>query len=207
MKNVLKQFLALTVLSALIPVAVFGQSTDKLSDQFANSYAYERVKDYAKAIDALKGADDSKSYEVNIRLGWLNYLAKSYADSLSYYQKAASLKPSSLEALFAGLNPALAMKDQGKVIDLYQKILKIDPQNTGINYQLGLIYYEKKDYASARQHFEKVISLYPLDYNSLNMLAWTALRLNSSDAGALFRKILLIVPNDISALKGLSEIK
>lgn len=44
-------------------------------------------------------------------------------------------------------------------------------------YWLGVIYYNRKDYINANKLFEKVVNLYPLDYDSGIMLAWTKLKL------------------------------
>jgi len=53
-----------------------------------------------------------------------------------------------------------------------------------------------------------VIALYPLDYNTLLMLAWTTYFLGkSADAKILFNKVLMVMPDDKSATEGLALIK
>ena len=90
----------------------------------------------------------------------------------------------------------------------YVEILKIDPQNTIANYWLGVIYYNRKDYVNATKLFEKSVNLYPLDYDSVIMLAWAKLNTGkSADAKVLFNQALILRPDDKSALDGLKLIK
>ena len=113
------------------------------------------------------------------------------------------------------LNPVLvlfylssSMGNWDMVIDQYNKILAIDPNNTVTLYRLGLISYDKKDYNQAYQYFEKVVNLYPFDYQSVVMLAWTNYRLGKTrEAKILFNKALLYYPDDASAKEGLGLIK
>ncbi|HQM70637.1 MAG TPA: hypothetical protein PK521_15120, partial [Bacteroidales bacterium] len=41
-------------------------------DAFLKSYNEEEKKQYPAAINSLKAVYDEKSYEINLRLGWLN---------------------------------------------------------------------------------------------------------------------------------------
>ena len=116
--------------------------------------------------------------------------------------------PYAIEARFGCVKPLSALESWEKVKENYVEILKIDPQNTVANYWLGVIYYNRKDYTNASRLLEKVVNLYPLDYDSVIMLAWT--RLNSGkleDAKTLFHQALYIRPADNSALTGLKLIK
>jgi Flp pilus assembly protein TadD len=68
--------------------------------------------------------------------------------------------------------------------------------------------YNRKQYEAASKHFEKVVNLYPFDYQNSVMLAWTYLRLGkNNEAKILFNKVLMVSPNDASALEGLALIK
>ncbi len=101
-----------------------------------------------------------------------------------------------------------AIEDWEKVKQQYLQILKIDPQNTVANYWMGLIYYNRKDYNNAVKLFEKVVNLYPLDYDSVVMLAWTKLYIGKLvEAKILFNQALVLRPNDSTAKSGLKLIK
>ncbi len=182
--------------------------TSNRQSAFSRSYEFENASNYASAIKEVKSVFDTDDYFCNIRLGWLYYLSKNYSESIKYYDKAISLKPYAIEARFGCIKPLSATENWEKVKAHYLQILKIDPQNTTANYWLGVIYYNRKQYSSAANLFGKVINMYPLDYDSVIMLAWTKLYLGKmGDAKVLFNHALTIRPNDSSALSGLKLIK
>jgi tetratricopeptide (TPR) repeat protein len=199
---------AIIALSILFSLPVTGQTAKSLEEAFSLSYIREQKADYTGAISALKVVYDEKSYELNLRLGWLHYLAGQYPESSNYYQKAMKLMPYSIEAKFGYAYPASALGNWDQVMAQYLEILKADPQNTVANYRMGCIYYGKKDYVTAEKYLEKVVNLYPFDYDSNIMYAWTIFRLGRlREAKAQFHKVLLIKPNDSSAVEGLGMIK
>ena len=186
--------------------ATFAQSN--LETVFTNSYAAEKNGKYADGIKALKDVYDEKSYEINMRLGYLHYMAGLFTESTTYYEKAINLMPYALEARFGYVLPAAALGNWDKVLHQYLEIVKIDPQNTKANYRLGSIYYGRKDYTTAFKYLEKVVNLYPFDYDGLILYAWTNLQLGKTkEARLLFEKVLWLSPRDKSALEGLSYIK
>ncbi|MCD4735411.1 MAG: tetratricopeptide repeat protein [Bacteroidales bacterium] len=187
-----------------------AQSTEDqdLQAAFEKSYEYESNGEYSSAIDVMRNVYDEGSYEVNLRLGWLTYMAGFFTESTAYYMKAINLKPMSLEARFGYVYPASALGNWEQVKNQYTEVLKIDPQNTVANYRMGSIYYGNEDYTVALKYFEKVVNLYPFDYDALIMYAWTNLKLGKfRESTVLFNKVLLNNPNDESALEGLSMIQ
>lgn len=192
----------------LLFTCAMAQSNKVTQEAFSKSYVSEQAGDYNAAINNLKTIYKADNYVTNIRLGWLYYNAKQYAESVKYYDMAIALKPYAIEARFGCVKPLSAVENWEKVKGHYLQILKIDPQNTIANYWIGVIYYNRKDYARASNHFGKNINLYPLDYDSVIMLAWS--KLNSgkqADANVLFNQALVIRPADSSALAGLKLIK
>lgn len=184
-----------------------AQNITDLQAAFSKSYIAENQKNYTQAIDEMKPVYKEDDYICNIRLGWLNYLAKQYGESITFYRKAIALKPYAIEAKLGCVKPLSAIENWEKVKEQYQEILKIDPLNTTTNYWLGVIYFNRKDYKTATNLFEKVVNLYPLDYDSVIMLAWAKLNnSNHADAKLLFQQALIIRPNDSSALSGLQLI-
>ncbi len=187
---------------------VIAQNDKVFIDAFAASYIHEYAGDYPKAIDVLKQVNNDKSYEVNLRLGWLTYMSGLFTESISFYRKAVAIMPYSIEAKLGYVYPAAALGNWEQVISQYNEILRIDPKNSIANYRLGLIYYGREDYSTAFKYFEQVVNLYPFDYNASLYYAWTNLRLGKKrEARVLFGKVLMIQPNDASALEGLSLIK
>lgn len=175
---------------------------------FESSYTMETKGEYANAVSTIKAVYNENNYEINLRLGWLTYLSGLFTESTAYYQKAIKLKPYSIEAKFGFAYPASAIGNWDQIIKQYQEILKIDPQNTLANYRMGSIAYGKNDFANAEKYLEKVVNLYPFDYDSNILFAWTNYKLGKMrESQILFHKVLLIKPKDSSALEGLGMIK
>jgi tetratricopeptide (TPR) repeat protein len=183
-------------------------SQEALEAAFSKSYQLEKNGDFKGAADALKKVMDDSSYEINLRLGWLNYNAGRLDESVIFYSNAQKLKPYSEEARFGLILPKAAQGRWNEVVDLYNKILEISPNNSVALYRLGLVYYERKDYNKALPQFKKLVDLYPFGYDGLLMLGWTSYFLgNYSQAKVLFNKVLLYNPGDASAKEGLKLIK
>ncbi|MDG1279169.1 MAG: tetratricopeptide repeat protein [Algoriphagus sp.] len=186
----------------LISISSFAQ--DKLVNAFKESYALENKGDFNGAIEKIKEVYKVDSYEMNLRLGWLNYQGSKLSESVDFYNKAISLKPYAIEPKFGLVLPLSVQGKWTEVEEVYLRILKIDPQNSQVNYRLGLIYYNRANFEKADPYLEKVVNLYPFDYDGLILLAWNKLSLQKTrEATILFQKVLLLNPGDNSALEGL----
>ncbi|RLD23306.1 MAG: hypothetical protein DRI71_05620 [Bacteroidetes bacterium] len=189
-------------------VTLNAQTANDLQTAFSKSYSHEETKDYDAAISDLANYYDASSYEMNVRLGWLNYYTGDYANSLKYYKIAMDLMPYSIEAKFGYVLPLSAMGNWNEVTTIYKEILKTDPQNSIANYRLGVIYYERAEYEASLKFTEKVVNMYPYDYDSVILLAWINLkREDYRKAKILFNKSLLISPGNLSAEEGLKLIQ
>jgi tetratricopeptide (TPR) repeat protein len=186
----------------------FSQNQALLEEAFKNSYTYETNAEYSKSIEVIKKVYDESSYEINLRLGWLNYQAGLFTESIAFYNKAILLMPMSVEARLGFVMPAAALGNWTQVIGRYNEILKIDPNNYTVNYRMGSIYYGKQDYQTAYKYFEKIANLYPFDYDALYMFGWTNYKMGKMrEAKVLFGKALLNKPGDSSAKEGYDLIK
>lgn len=203
--DVLKKIALLLLLSCSM-LSTSAQSNEVLQRAFHNSYVNEANKNYAAAINDIMPYYSDDSYEVNIRLGWLHYLNRSYTTSQSYYAKAVALKPSSIEAKFGYVKPLSFLQSWDKVLQQYLDIIRIDPQNTQANYWAGVIYYNHKQYATAIKCFRIVATLYPYDYDGNQMLAWAYLMDGQKTTARIyFEKALIIKPGDQSCTDGLKR--
>lgn len=206
MKLLRKQSIALFFTVAALSLS--AQNNKVLMTAFSQSYDYEAIAKYDAAISSLNAVYSDKSYEINLRMGWLNYLAGKYKESVTYYQKAITLMPAATEPKWAIINSYTKLESWNDIVNTYLSILKLDPKNATANYNLGSIYYFRKDYFSAKKYFDVSLNLYPFGYNNILMSAWTNYFLgNKNEAVTLFNKTLLYSPNDKSALEGLSLIK
>lgn len=199
--------------STLILFTVFcsfntNAQTKEIQNAFSQSYDYEAIAKYEAAINSITPVYRDDSYESNLRLGWLYYMQGKNKESISYYNKAISLMPAATEPKWAILNPLSKIENYGEIEKTYLSILKLDPKNNNANYNLGLIYYYRKDYFSAKKYLDVALNQNPFNYNNMLMSAWTNYFLgNKNDAKILFNKVLLYSPNDSSASEGLSLIK
>lgn len=207
MELIKKVVLLLTVIMlTALKTSTFSQET--VTNAFKESYALEQKGEYAKAAEKLTKVYQADSYELNLRLGWLNYLAGKLSESENYYGKAISLKPYSIESRLGMAYPLSAQAKWDELITLYNKVLEIDPQNSLVNYRMGLIYYNRGNYEYADKYLDKVINLYPFDYDTMILLAWNKFALQKfKEAKVLFNKVLMHTPDDASALEGLRMIK
>ena len=195
------------ILFLLFGFGVFAQDFNSDLKAFRESIELEIDGEYSKAADRLKQNYSPNSYEYNLRLGWLDYLAGQYIESTTYYQKALALKPMSIEARNGIAHPMLALGKTDMVIKVYKEILQISPNETSVNYRLALIYYQKGQYKEAEKHLSLVINLFPFDYDTVVLLAWNYYQMGKfNDAKILFQKALLFKPNDESASEGLKLI-
>ena len=185
-----------------------AQEFKEIADAFKESYTLEESGDYSNAINVLKKVYQEDAYPVNLRLGWLSYLNGSFIESMAFYNKAIQLKPYAVEPRFGLTYPASSMGNWNQVKEQYFKILEIDPQNSLANYRMGMISYSFENYTEAFQYFEKVVNLYPFDYDGLIMYSWCNFRLGKlREAEVLFKQVLLLSPDDESALEGLKSIQ
>jgi len=197
----------IAIILILTAFEVNGQEKT-LMNAFSQSYDYEAIQKYDAAISSLNAVYNPSSYEINIRLGWLNYLANKQKESVTFYQKAIPLMQAAIEPLLAIINPLTKLENWNEIEKTYHSILKIDSKNTTANYSLGMIYYYRKDYLNAKKYFDVDLNLYPFNFNYMLMSAWTNYFLgNKNEAITLFNKTLLYSPNNKSALEGLSLIK
>ncbi len=176
----------------------------ELAEAFKTSYAQELAKDYRGAIETLNHLYDKDSYEINLRLGWLNYLNGLHVESIKYYKQAIKLKPFAIEPKFGIAYPLNASNNVEELMNYYNQILKIAPNNTYALYQLGLVYFNLKQFEKAEKLFGRVVDLYPFDYDGLIMLAHTSFHLKKvREATVLYHKVLLYNPGDKAATESL----
>lgn len=198
-------------LFALFAVLSFSCSAQSISESlinaFSDSYKKEAGKEYDAAINALKSNYSEQSYEINLRLGWLCYSKKDYAGAAKYYETAIRLQPRSIEALLGYINPLAAVENWNKVFETYQRILSIDPSHAVANYRIALMYYYRKDFGNAQTHLQKVLDLYPFDYDSMLLMAQTKVAAGKiTDAKIWYEKVLLYNPSDSSVRNYLKKL-
>ncbi len=193
----------------LLTSSAFALDYDEIKASYYRSYLYERSGDYQDAIKALMPVYKSfpNGYTVNLRLGWLYYLEKKYANSEFHYKKALQAVPSSVEAMLGLTLPYIA---QGKWSDteaLCYRILKIDYYNYYGNLRLSYAFRKEGKYALSEAVDRKMLSIYPTDVNFLLELALSLYHQGkNSYAESLFKDILILDPENTLAKEYLKEL-
>jgi len=204
----LKKMLCVMLITGISFGSLYSQDNTLIIKAYESSYVFEKSGSYNKAIESLKSVYDEKSYDINLRLGWLFYLSGSFSESMTYYQRSMTLMPYSEEAKFGLTYPAAALGKWDMVTNLYLKIIEVSANNTTALYKLGMIYYGQANYTKASECFTKITNLYPFSYDGVLMMAWTNFKLGKlNEAKVLFTKVLTLSPSDASALEGLKAIK
>jgi tetratricopeptide (TPR) repeat protein len=203
------KYLKTVITIAFISISLSNFAQNKaINEAFMNSYEFSKKDNYEAAITEIKNVYHPDSYEMNLRLGWLYYLANKNDKSAEFYKKAIIIMPAATEPLWAIIYPYTIDENWIEIEKQYLAILKLDPMNANANYGIGMIYYYRLDYVTAKKHFDVALNQYPFGYSNMLMSGWANYFLgNKNDAFVLFNKVLLYSPNDASALEGLGLIK
>lgn len=178
---------------------LIAQSDNAVREAIKKSYDSEYQLKYQKAIEDLMGVYEPTSYELNLRIGWLNYKAGKYTESINYYKKAITKMPLSIEAKLGIVYPLGALEKWEQVVDNYLAIVKIDAFNATANYRLALIYYNRGDYGNSWKYLQKYINLYPFDYDGNSLAGWVKYSVGKKEeAYVFFKKALMVNPYDSS---------
>ncbi len=144
----------------------------KIIETFSTTYYYESKLDYNNAILTFYQFYDRNSYEMNMRLGWLNYLKGDMQTSIIYYKIALENEPSSIQAHWGLILPYTELKLWEEVRKELLKILELDPINYSANYRLALSYYYMGDYKRSENYLNIIFKLYPFDYDITSLLGY-----------------------------------
>ncbi len=178
---------------------LIAQSDNAVREAIKKSYDSEYQLKYQKAIEDLMGVYEPTSYELNLRIGWLNYKAGKYTESINFYKKAITKMPLSIEAKLGIVYPLGALEKWEQVVDNYLAIVKIDAFNATANYRLALIYYNRGDYGNSWKYLQKYINLYPFDYDGNSLAGWVKYSVGKKEeAYVFFKKALMVNPYDTS---------
>jgi len=204
------RFFVLLAVCLTTPLVVRAQSQVELTpvqQLWSSSFRAEQDKDYDRAIsDVVKimgiTGDNANTY-ANLRLGWLYYQKKDYAQARKAYRVAAKSSPGAVSPLFGLINCDVAKKKPDGAIAAAKKLLDLDPLNLTANKTLGELYYQKQEFESAAIYYYKLSVTYPENLEMANSLAWCYLKMGDRDlAKSIFSNILAILPSHEAANLG-----
>ncbi|NPA80043.1 MAG: tetratricopeptide repeat protein [Thermotogae bacterium] len=173
-----------------------------IKEAYHKSYTYEAKGRYEDAIKAMMVVYEAypDAYTPNLRLGWLYYLAKKYANSEYHYKKAIKAAPYSVEAKLGLTLPYMAQGRWKRVEGTTGEILKTDYYNYYANLRLCYALRHQKKYSQAEKVARKMLTLYPTDVSFLNELALALYyQGKKNDALAIFADVLILDPDNATA--------
>ena len=89
-------------------------------------------------------------------IGYLGY--KMYRDAIRQYEKALIFTPRNTEIRNWLAYAYSSMGNKKRAIEIYNRTIKMDPENIEAYYDLGMIYVTKRDFETAKEYFLKAVS-------------------------------------------------
>ncbi len=173
-----------------------------IQNAYYDSYDYEKDGDYDEAIAALDPVYElySDGYTVNLRLAWLNYLNKSYDESVDYYKAVIKTAPASLEAKIGCMLPLLAQQKYSDVEQLAYQVLSADDNNYLASLRLAYSLRMQGKYETAEKLVKEMLALFPTDVSFLTELALNKEAQEDYEAAdSIFWSVLILDPNNTEA--------
>lgn len=133
-----------------------------------------------------------------LKLGELYYFVRKYKEASDMVNKAIRLEPDNADAYFLRGNIFREAGDTSKSISSFQTAIELNPTNDDAWYDLGLMYYHKKN-SLALQYFQKALQL---KKSVRNLFAYgSALQRfgKYEDAIRVYDTILKIQPDELAA--------
>lgn len=200
MKKILVLFLS--VISLCVFCVNDQQLQDEIMECYKQSYQYEQMGAYLDAIKSLQYVykEYPDTYTVNLRLGWLCYLNRNFADSINYYKKAMKASSYSVDAMLGISLPLMAQERWSQVEERMNQVLRIDYYNVYGNLRLAKALRFQGKNSIAQAIIDKMLVIYP---TSVDFLAEKALNYiangNLTAAEDMYRSVLYLSPTHVEA--------
>ena len=191
-----------------LAVCLFAFSNKDIQNLYYKSYNYEKMGDYKDAIKVLIPLYKKypKGYTLNLRLAYLFYLDKKYANAIKHYRKASLIAPASVEPKLGLMKVYLATDDYKDTLKIGNLLLREDYYNYYGNYYELLALKGIKDYKNAINIANKMLNLYPTSTLFLDSLGEIYMLENKKTlAKKIFENVLILDPNNIVAKSYLNK--
>ena len=182
----------------LLPLYTYAN----VEDAYKRSYSYEKRQDYENAIKSIMPVYKQypMGYTVNLRLGWLFYLKKAYANSISHYNKAIQALPVSVPPKLGYTLPLIAQQKWAQAEQVLNQILKSDYYNYLANVRLSYVLRMQGKFELAARVSQKMLTFYPIDTTFLAEFALSKIALGDTEGAKLIlNDILILDPENITA--------
>ncbi len=198
----MRKFLLLVIL-LLSQTPVFAElKPEEIQNAYHKSYNYEKLQDYDNALKSLAPVlkEYPDTYTINLRMGWLHYLKKSYANAIEHYQKAVKIAPYSNEAKLGYILPLMDQAKYKEVEAVIEQVLNVDYYNYYANLRLAYVLRLQAKYDLAEKITNKMLAVYPTDVLYLTELGLVKDgQKNIEKANAIFWDIIVLDPENVTA--------
>jgi tetratricopeptide (TPR) repeat protein len=192
---------ALVIGMGATPGGLLAQELD-IPGAYYRSYEYERTEDYPNAVRALAPVHQAypQGYTVNLRMGWLFYLNRNYANALEHYETAMRVAPYALEAKLGYLLPLLAQERFADAETFAYQVVSVDYYNYYGNLRLAFALRMQGKLEQAEMVVSKMLTAYPTDVLYLTELALIKAAEGDTDAArSHFSDVLILDPENVTA--------
>lgn len=195
---------AQSALPELLDSSVAGRDSasavqaDWVRRAYQRSQQLEAIASYEQAVEALSTVQKAfpKGYAVNLRVGWLNYLAGKDQASETAYRQAVRIAPDAVEAKLGLLLPLLAQGRWGDAEALARQVLEVDPLNYYGNLRLLIALRAQKRFDQALLVSRVLVRRYPADTLFLTEYALALRGLGKAqESDAVFYDIQTLSPS------------
>jgi predicted Zn-dependent protease len=117
--------------------------------------------------------NDPNDFVALTELGAIYCDNKKYSEAEPLFEKALTLKPDYVDAMFGQGRSKLALKKIAEAIDVLSRAYKIKPDSADVNHFLGEAYLQNRQGTLAIEHMRKAIALAPAEKADLHLrIAW-----------------------------------
>ncbi|MCP4167472.1 MAG: tetratricopeptide repeat protein [Chloroflexi bacterium] len=137
-----------------------------------------RSQRFAEALPPLEQANELKPHDADIAisLGGAYVMNGKWSKAVTLLENAAERYPGNvrlwlnLAAAYLGRLELSSRPRQEQAIEAYQRALELDPKAPSVQYNIGLVYAERKDWAQAEVWFAQALNADPGDRDAAKWL-------------------------------------
>jgi len=136
------------------------------------AYLYEKINDQDKADFYLGNAVTLNTEDLEGRLKLAQSLIEkgSFKKAEKYLSEVLTRDPRRLDALLMMARVLEDQENRDELIKTYEKILALEPGNTTILYNLGVLEFEKGDFKTGLAHLTEYLKSHPEDFTARSIL-------------------------------------
>ena len=176
-----------------------SEAIKELTEIYYNYHQYDKAMEFAQKC---KTCDNSERI-----VAMCNYQQEDYGNAIAGLQNVIAKNPNDAEANYTIARSYLEMEEDLKAVPYYKKAVEIDPKKTDWTYELGILYYNNKDYANAVATFNQAAANGYAQTSDFNEnLGYAYIYNGQFDKGeGLLLALLAKKPGDKEILRDLAE--